>query len=152
MLELRDFKRIFSIATAILTIINIFKISSISSIDLTILMFLLSNMLAITGLTLRKKWEKGVVRKIRLLSEYAIWIIAVIVLFDDSNSIISANVTLLTLRRIYTVVVIYTCTYCVCITAFAITQAELEKSIREVSKAVVKKIADDEKKNSRKPS
>ncbi|MEH1000618.1 hypothetical protein [Limosilactobacillus reuteri] len=152
MLELRDFKRIFSIATAILTVINIFSITSISSIDLTILMFLVSNMLAITGLRLRKRWEKGFVRKLRLFSEYAIWIVAVIVLFDDSNGILSKHITLLDLRGIYTVVVSYTCLYCVFITAFATTRMELEESIKQASKETGKKLSKNKKKNPTKSS
>lgn len=150
MLELRDFKRIFSIATAILTIINIFGINSVSSIDLTILMFLVSNMLAITGLRLRKRWQKGFVRKIRLFSEYAIWIVGVIVLFDDSNGILSTHMTLLSLRQLYTIVVIYTCLYCVCITAFATVRPEIEKSIKQASKETGKKIYNDRKRKLKK--
>lgn len=147
MLELRDFKRIFSIATALLTVINIFSITSISSIDLTILMFLVSNMLAITGMRLRKRWEKGFVRKVRLFSEYSIWIMGVVILFDDSNGILSTHITLLELRRLYTAVVIYTCLYCVCITAFATTRMELEESIKQASKETGKKISKNKKQN-----
>lgn len=129
---------------------NIFKINSVSSIDLTILMFLVSNMLAITGLRLRKKWEKGFVRKIRLFSEYAIWITGVIVLFDDSNGILSTHMTLLCLRQLYTFVVSYTCLYCVCITAFATTRPEIEEHIKKASKETGKKVYENKKRKFKK--
>ncbi len=152
MLELRDFKRIFSIATAILTVVNIFNIKSISSIDLTVAMFLLSNMLTITGLLLQEKWQKGVVKKIRLASEYAIWLVIVVIIIDDGVGILSKHIALLNLRRLYTFVVIYTCLYCVCITAFSVTQAELDKSIRQMAEIAVKDKADSDKKKPTKKS
>lgn len=134
MLELRDFKRIYSFATLILTAINIWKSTNISSIDLTTLMFMVSNMLAISGIELQKRWKKQKkVKCIRKSFEYFIWLSIVIVLFDDSYHILSSFLSLIAFKYLYIALVSVVAVYCITILAFAVSQQELEDSVKDVT-------------------
>lgn len=137
MLELRDFKRIFSFATLFLTIISIWKSNDTSSIDLTVLMFIVSNMLAVSGVELQEKWKKlKEIKVIRKALEYFIWLSLVVIIFDDSNHIFSTFLSLVLFKWLYTVIVVIVAIYCIVIVAFAVSQQDLEKSIKQATKVL----------------
>lgn len=57
MYNLSDFKRIYSIASLMLAGYNIFDLQKSSSIDLIVLMFMVSNMLTVVGAKFSKRWN-----------------------------------------------------------------------------------------------
>ena len=57
MLDLRDFKRIFSFVSFVMFIINISNNKTTSADELVLLMFMISNVLTVFGLTLKERWN-----------------------------------------------------------------------------------------------
>lgn len=79
-MDLKDYKRVFQICSFILILINITKIEDRNSIELSVIMFLVSNLIAIQGLHLKEKYLKNNIQYIRKSFEYIIWIFAFILL------------------------------------------------------------------------
>ncbi|MBB1095180.1 hypothetical protein LTY36_01150 [Limosilactobacillus agrestis] len=135
-LDLRDFKRLLSIASglsAILSICYMKGTSSNANADLITLMFLLSNLLTIAGLKLRDSFNK----KIGRIFIYIFSLSGVVLLFDcafNYTEFLSKN-----LYKVLCILLIVSMTaFFIRIYAFSKSdeeiQEEIKKSISEVSK------------------
>lgn len=142
MYNLSDFKRIYSIASLMLAGYNIFDLQKSSSIDLIVLMFMVSNMLTVVGAKFSKRWNTKRSNIIRKIIEYAIAILFFAILIDDSNSILINYVSLRTYRIIYFIILLSTFLYCIIVSFLLVNQQELEKEIKESAKTLVKSFDD----------
>ncbi|MBD8087276.1 hypothetical protein HUK49_04805 [Limosilactobacillus sp. c11Ua_112_M] len=140
--SLSDFKRIYSIASLMLAGYNIFDLQKSSSIDLIVLMFMVSNILTVVGAKFSKRWNTKRNNRIRKFIEYTIAVLFFAILIDDSNSILINYVSLTTYRIIYFLILLSTFLYCIIISFFLVNQQELEKEIKESAKTLVKSFDD----------
>lgn len=71
-MDLKDYKRVFQICSFILILINITKIEDRNSIELSVIMFLVSNLITVQGLHLKERYLKNKIKYIRKAFEYII--------------------------------------------------------------------------------
>ena len=87
-MDLKDYKRVFQICSFILILINITKIEDRNSIELSVIMFLVSNLITVQGLHLKERYLKNKIKYIRKAFEYIIWIFAFILHVAKGSSAI----------------------------------------------------------------
>jgi len=134
-MDLKDYKRVFQICSFILILINITKIEDRNSIELSVIMFLVSNLIAIQGLHLKEKYLKNNIQYIRKSFEYIIWIFAFILFVDEAQQI-TVYINNQIFRIIMYLGVIITFAYCLYLTFFTLSEKETEDLIkREIEKA-----------------
>src|SRR5699024_1489409 len=120
----------FSFVSFVLFIINISNNKTTSADELVLLMFMISNVLTVFGLTLKERWNHSYIKQIRKVTEYLIFISAFLVIIDLAVKLTqgwSHNV----IFWIAFVIAMITWVYCITIASFSLTQKELEVQIRK---------------------
>lgn len=134
-MDLKDYKRILQIFSFILILINIHKIEERNSIELSVIMFLVSNLIAVQGLHLKERYLKNNIKYIRKFFEYIIWIFAFILVVDEAQQL-TVYINNQIFRIIMYLGVIITFAYCLCLTFLTLSEKETEDLIkREIEKA-----------------
>ncbi|MCR1915427.1 hypothetical protein E5350_08295 [Lactobacillus johnsonii] len=136
-MDLKDYKRVFQICSFILILINITKIEDRNSIELSVIMFLVSNLITVQGLHLKERYLKNKIKYIRKAFEYIIWIFAFILFVDESQQL-----TVYINNQIFRIImysgVIIGFAYCLCLTFLTLSEKGTEDLIkREIEKASV---------------
>ena len=122
------FKRIFSIATAILTVINIWSIDQFSGKDLTLAMFIASNLLTIFGVEFDSTSNTKGMQRFRKIASGFLIIFMFVLIFDEGKNL-TTNFSNNILNCIYTGIAIFTCLYCIFLSSHLTTHDELNKSL-----------------------
>lgn len=122
------FKRVFSIASEILTIINIWTVDSFSSKDLTLAMFIASNLLTIFGIEFASEFNTEKIQNLRKFCSGFLIIFMFILIFDEGKNFVNVMPSIIG-NIIYTVVAIFTCLYCMFLSTRLTTHDELNKSV-----------------------
>ena len=64
-MDLKDYKRVFQICSFLLILVNIYKIENRNSIELSVIMFMISSFMTVQGVRLRKAYNNKIIRYIR---------------------------------------------------------------------------------------
>lgn len=136
-MDLKDYKRVFQICSFLLILVNIYKIENRNSIELSVIMFMISSFMTVQGVRLRKAYNNKIIRYIRKICEYSIWIIAFILFVDEAqNFTISINNQIF--KNIIYIIVSFTFLYCILLTFFTMSNEEVEELIKkQVEKAAI---------------
>ena len=136
-MDLKDYKRVFQICSFLLILVNIYKIENRNSIELSVIMFMISSFMTVQGVRLRKAYNNKIIRYIRKICEYFIWIIAFILFVDEAqNFTISINNQIF--KNIIYIIVSFTFLYCILLTFFTMSNEEVEELIKkQVEKAAI---------------
>lgn len=126
-MDLRDFKRIYQIAAFILIVVNIYKGQSKNTIELTTVMYIISNMLTVQGIRIRDKYQSKQNNRIRKTIEYFIWISGFILFIDEAQNF---NWDLNILKGFIWFIIVVTFLYCIVLTFISLTEKEAEAEIR----------------------
>lgn len=146
-IELRDFKRLLTIASTICMFFNIFKLEERGSLDLTMLMYIMSNFIAMSGNKVRQYMQTNKMTKIRKTVEYVIIISGVWILIDCSgNRLLRNSVWNFVCMIILTIVFLY----CLTITFVTVSDEELEDAIKKSASEMAKGFDEETEKFSQK--
>lgn len=122
------FKRMFSIASAILVCINIWTAEDLAGKDLTLVMFIISNLLTIFGIEFDSQSNTSKMQIFRKICSGILIIFSFVLIFDEGKSF-SLFITESVINMIYTVVCIFTCMYIMFLSMHLTTHDELNKSL-----------------------
>lgn len=122
------FKRIFSIASTILTVINIWTIDEFSSKDLTLVMFIASNLLIIFRIEFASNYNTRLMQNFRKFCSGFLIIFMFILIFDEGKSF-NVFSPIIIVNSVYTGVACFTCFYCIFLSSRLTTHDELNKSL-----------------------
>ncbi|KAA8791819.1 hypothetical protein [Lactobacillus crispatus] len=122
------FKRIFSIASTILTCINIWTTKEFSGKDLTIVMFIISNLLTVFGVEFNSKSNTKNMQNIRKLCSGFLIIFSFVLVFDEGKNI-TRIVSPVIINIVYSIVTVGTCLYCIFLSIHLTTHDDLNKSL-----------------------
>ncbi|CAM2858015.1 hypothetical protein FRFR103141_06325 [Fructilactobacillus fructivorans] len=133
--NLTDFKRLFIMASLIIAVLNILKLNKRSTIDLTGMMFLISNYITIMGFKLKQKYnDKRIPTLICKIVDDIIILSFFITMMDTSFPYIPQNYW----KNILIGVLILSASYYIIVSFFVMNNEEIKQLIDETTNKFAK--------------